>query len=45
MYLVGDRETQEAVVIDGCWDTEGILRVAHNDGMEIVGAVATHFHW
>lgn len=45
VYLIGDRETQNAVVIDGCWDPIGINRIARLDGMKINGYVATHFHW
>ena len=33
VYLVGDKLTGEAVVIDGCWDVDGIEAVAHADGM------------
>lgn len=28
VYLVGNRNTGECVVIDGAWDVEGIARVA-----------------
>ena len=45
VYLVGDRETGETVVIDGCWDPKGINKIARKDEMKIVGFVATHFHW
>jgi glyoxylase-like metal-dependent hydrolase (beta-lactamase superfamily II) len=44
VYLVGDRETGEAVVIDPAYDIAGILDVAAADGMRITGALATHYH-
>ncbi len=44
VYLVGDRETGEAVVIDPAYDIKGILDVAAADDMRIVGALATHYH-
>ena len=44
VYLVGDRETGEAVVIDPAYDIKGILGVAEADGMRITGALATHYH-
>ena len=44
VYLVGDREAGRAVVVDPAWDVAGALRVAEADGMEIVGALATHHH-
>src|SRR3954471_13878400 len=44
VYLVGDRETGEAVVIDPAYDIKGIIDVAAQDGMELTGALATHYH-
>ncbi len=44
IYLIGDRETRECVVIDPAWDIEGILSIARDDGMKIIGALATHYH-
>ena len=45
IYLVGDRDTGEAFVVDGCWDTNGIQECAKADNMKIVGAIATHYHF
>lgn len=44
VYLIGDRETGEAVVIDPAYDIAGILRVLEADDMRLVGALATHYH-
>ena len=44
VYLVGDRETNEAVVIDAAYDVAGILDVLAADGMKLTGALATHYH-
>ena len=44
VYLVGDRETGEAVVIDPAYDIAGILDVLAADGMKLTGALATHYH-
>lgn len=44
VYLVGDRSTGEAVVIDPAYDPEGILNILHADGMKLTGALATHYH-
>jgi len=44
VYLVGDRETGEAVVIDPAYDIKGIRKVLADDGMRLVGALATHYH-
>ncbi|MCU1453822.1 MAG: fold metallo-hydrolase [Acidimicrobiales bacterium] len=44
LYLVGDRETGEAVVIDPAYDPQAILDTLAADGMRLVGALATHYH-
>ncbi|MCD9624184.1 MBL fold metallo-hydrolase [Rhabdothermincola salaria] len=44
VYLVGDRETGEAVAIDPAYDIGGILDVVEADGMRLTGALATHYH-
>jgi glyoxylase-like metal-dependent hydrolase (beta-lactamase superfamily II) len=44
VYLVGDRDTGEAVVIDPAYDVAGILDVLAADGMRLTGALATHYH-
>lgn len=43
-YLVGDRETGEALVVDPAHDPAGIVEVAEADGMRITGILATHYH-
>lgn len=44
VYLIGDRETGEAVVVDPAYDTTTILDTLAADGMRLVGALATHYH-
>ncbi|MBX3284523.1 MAG: MBL fold metallo-hydrolase [Acidimicrobiales bacterium] len=44
VYLIGDRETGEAVVVDPAYDQQGILDVLAADGMRLAGALATHYH-
>ena len=44
IYLIGDRSTGECVVIDPAWDIDGILNVAAEDEMKLVGALVTHYH-
>lgn len=46
VYVIGDMKTKECVVIDPCWDVDGILKeVCEVDGMRIVGILATHNHF
>lgn len=44
VYLVGDREAGECVVVDPAWDVAGIVDVAAAEGMKITGALVTHYH-
>jgi glyoxylase-like metal-dependent hydrolase (beta-lactamase superfamily II) len=44
VYLIGDRERGEAVVIDPAYDIEGILAVLDGDDMRLTGALVTHYH-
>ncbi len=44
IYLIGDAKTKQCVVIDPAWDIKGIIDVARKDDMEIVAALASHYH-
>ena len=44
VYLIGDRVTGEAVIVDPAYDVDGILNVLEADGMRCTGALATHYH-
>ena len=43
-YLIGDRETGEAVVVDPAYDVAGLVELAGEDGMRISGVLVTHYH-
>lgn len=43
-YLVGSLSTREALIVDPAWDVDQLLDTALTDGMEIVGALVTHYH-
>ena len=44
VYLIGDRETGEAVVIDPAYSIRDLLDIAAADDMRITSALATHYH-
>lgn len=44
MYLIGDPESREAVIVDPAWDVGGLIRIAQEDDYKIVGALVTHYH-
>jgi glyoxylase-like metal-dependent hydrolase (beta-lactamase superfamily II) len=44
VYLIGDRHTGEALVVDPAYRVDDLLAVAEADGMDVVGALVTHHH-
>lgn len=44
VYLLGDRDAGECMVVDPAWDVQGILDVAQAEGLKVVGALVTHYH-
>lgn len=43
-YLIGDRETGEAVVVDPAYDVAGLLDLLAADDMRLSGVLVTHYH-
>ncbi|RBM22579.1 MBL fold metallo-hydrolase [Prauserella sp. PE36] len=43
-YLIGDRETGEAVVVDPAYAIDDLLGVLAADGMRLTGVLVTHHH-
>ena len=44
VYLIGDRQTKEAVIVDPAYAVSEIVELAQDDEMTITGALATHYH-
>lgn len=44
VYLIGDRDTGEAVAIDPAYGIGDLLAILDADGMRLTGALATHYH-
>ena len=44
VYLVGDRDAKECLVVDPAWDIDGILKAAADEGLRVTGVLATHYH-
>ena len=44
VYLIGDREARECVVVDPAWEIDTIVETAQADDMTITGALVTHTH-
>ena len=43
-YLVGSSSARQAWIVDPAWDVDGLLDLAEKDGVEVVGALVTHYH-
>ncbi len=44
VYLIGDRETGEAVAVDPAYQIDDLLAALDADGMRLTGVLATHHH-
>jgi len=44
VYLVGDTDTGKCMAVDPAWDVKGILDFIDREGMELEGALITHYH-
>lgn len=44
VYLIGDRDAGEAVVVDPAYAVDELLDILAADGMRLVGVLATHYH-
>lgn len=44
VYLIGDTETGEALVVDPAYAVAEVVQIAAEDGIQIVGTLATHYH-
>ena len=45
VYLVGDRNKRECVMIDPAWEVDRVLNIAGADGMKVTGGLVTHTHF
>lgn len=43
-YVIGDRSTGEAVLVDPAYRPTELVEIIEADGMKLVGAIATHYH-
>src|SRR3954452_4011564 len=44
VYLIGDRQTGDAVAVDPAYRVQDLVDLLAADGMRLVGALATHYH-
>jgi glyoxylase-like metal-dependent hydrolase (beta-lactamase superfamily II) len=44
VYVIGDTETRECLVVDPAWDVSGILHEIDKQELRLTGALVTHYH-
>ena len=44
VYLIGDRQTRECMVVDPAYAITEILEIVDQDEMKLTGVLATHYH-
>jgi glyoxylase-like metal-dependent hydrolase (beta-lactamase superfamily II) len=44
VYLIGDAQTREAMIVDPAWDIPALLDILDKDDMTLSGALVTHYH-
>jgi glyoxylase-like metal-dependent hydrolase (beta-lactamase superfamily II) len=44
VYLIGDRDTGEAVAVDPAYGISELIEILGADGMRLTGVLATHYH-
>ena len=44
VYLIGDRQTKECMVVDPAYEIADILEIVDQDEMKLTGVLATHYH-
>jgi hydroxyacylglutathione hydrolase len=45
IYLIGDTQTRECVMVDPAWDVAQVFRAAEQDDMKVIAGLATHYHY
>ncbi len=45
VYLVGDTQTHDVLVVDPAWEIDTIYKRAENENLNIVGALVSHHHY
>ncbi len=43
-YAIGDRSTGECLLVDPAWNVDDLIERVGDDGMNVVGVLATHYH-
>ncbi len=44
VYVLADPASRKAWVVDPAWEPLGVVRIAQEQGYDVIGVLATHFH-
>lgn len=44
VYLIGDTDTRECVLVDPAWEVDQVVDLAEKDGYTVTGGLVTHWH-
>lgn len=44
VYLIGDTNTRECVLVDPAWEVDRVVDLAEKDGYTVTGGLVTHWH-
>lgn len=44
VYLIGDRQTRECMVVDPAYAVQDLVQIIDQDEMKLTGVLATHYH-
>lgn len=44
VYLIGDREKGDCVMVDPAWEVDRVIDLAEGEGMRVVGGLVSHWH-
>lgn len=44
VYLIGDTNTRECVLVDPAWEVDQVVDLAEKDGYTVTGGLVTHWH-
>jgi glyoxylase-like metal-dependent hydrolase (beta-lactamase superfamily II)/dihydrofolate reductase len=45
VYLIGDKDKKECVMVDPAWEVDRVIKIAEEDGMKVTAGLVTHTHF
>ncbi len=45
VYIVGDKDTREVMIVDPAWQADTLLRIVKEEDLRVRGALISHYHF